>query len=455
MRSIALMLALVFGLSAPASAQLFGGPGGKDQTQIKHIVVIEQENRSVDDLFQKMPGVNTQSYGFNSHGAVIPLHARVLASTPDPVHRHAAFVSDAGFDGVQFHNNGFDLGGVDNCTGSCNPATFPYSYVSQSNVTQYYGFAENYAFADMMFQMNQGPSLPDHLYLVGGQSTVFPGGTTWFASNPVGGVGASGCENTGVNAATGNTIIAALPYPGTSGADVSPICTNFPTILSEADTAGVSWKFYCPSLNPTDGTSLWCSPYVINSLYLTDAANIVAPETTILTDVDNHTLPAISYVIPIPDNSDHPTVSGNDFGPDWVSEVVDKIGESSYWANTTIIVNWDDWGGWYDHVSPEFPVGIPLDPMENGFRVPMIVISPFVKPGTIDHRPREQGSILAYIEFTFGLPSLGKMDSYPYTDNLYTMFDFTQTPNLFIPESFTPPPAPPAGPHLTDWDNDG
>jgi phospholipase C len=111
---------------------------------------------------------------------------------------------------------------------------------------------------------------------------------------------------------------------------------------------------------------------------------------------------------------------------------VNAVGGSPYWADTAIIVAWDDWGGWYDHVAP------PLirDSYEYGLRVPLIVISPYAKPAYISHQHNDFGSILKFIEETFALdqidPTVGYADSYALGD-LSDCFNFNQTPLTFTP----------------------
>jgi phospholipase C len=110
---------------------------------------------------------------------------------------------------------------------------------------------------------------------------------------------------------------------------------------------------------------------------------------------------------------------------------VNAIGNSAYWSDTAIIITWDDWGGWYDHVPPK----IVNDGTSwgsgyaYGFRVPLIVVSPYAKAGYISHVPHDFGSILNLIEKTFGLPSLGYADAY--ADDLSDCFDLHQTPIAF------------------------
>jgi phospholipase C len=106
--------------------------------------------------------------------------------------------------------------------------------------------------------------------------------------------------------------------------------------------------------------------------------------------------------------------------------VVNSIGNSAYWANTAIFITWDDWGGWYDHVAP--PI---ISTYEYGFRVPMIVVSPYAKAGFVSHQTHDFGSILKFTEEVFGLPTVGYADAV--ADDLSDCFNFQQTPLTFQP----------------------
>jgi hypothetical protein len=173
---------------------------------------------------------------------------------------------------------------------------------------------------------------------------------------------------------------------------------------------------------------------------------------------------ALTYITPCVDASDHADTHGNNvLGPLWVGALINEIGQSSYWPHTAIIVTWDDWGGWYDHMPrvesklnpyPNGPLGPPnqADPNEWGFRVPVTVISPYSPPaGYVSHgpnmedvnhpRPRSQSAILNLIEYLFRLPSLGTDDmanwntvpNPPRTDDMEDLFDFTHPFSAFTP----------------------
>jgi phospholipase C len=147
------------------------------------------------------------------------------------------------------------------------------------------------------------------------------------------------------------------------------------------------------------------------------------PSEQIITDVANGTLADVTWVGPNWKTSDHP---GNNsaLGPQWVASVVDAIGGSKFWDSTAIFITWDDWGGMYDPVAPP-----QLDRMGLGFRVPLIVVSPYAKKGYVSHFRDEFASILRFTQQAYGLPSLGQTDLR--ADNLADCFDFTQKPLPF------------------------
>ena len=134
-------------------------------------------------------------------------------------------------------------------------------------------------------------------------------------------------------------------------------------------------------------------------------------------------LATVAWVTPTYAASDH-AGNTNGTGPAWVASVVNRIGKSKYWNNTAIFIAWDDWGGWYDHVKPP-----QFNSYELGFRVPLIVISPYTPKGFMSHKQHEFGSILKFTEQALGLGSLGTTDVR--ADNLSDCFNFSQKPRPF------------------------
>jgi phospholipase C len=112
-------------------------------------------------------------------------------------------------------------------------------------------------------------------------------------------------------------------------------------------------------------------------------------------------------------------------GPAWVASLVNAVGSSAYWKSTAIFVMWDDWGGYFDPMQP-----VPKDYDGLGFRVPLVMISPYAKRGYVTHVQYETSSVLRFIEDTFGLPPLAASDARA-NDPAKDAFDYRQMPRKF------------------------
>ena len=102
------------------------------------------------------------------------------------------------------------------------------------------------------------------------------------------------------------------------------------------------------------------------------------------------------------------------------------MGKSQFWDSTAIFVQWDDWGGYYDHVAPPF-----VDYDGLGFRVPLLVISPYAKKDYVSHTQFETASVLRFAEDLFGLPQMAAADARA-TSPAGDCFDFTQQARAFV-----------------------
>lgn len=370
------------------------------QQHILHVVVIVQENRSFDNLFATFPGADGATSGSN-YAQIVPLTPLSLQAGLDLDHTHTGWWKD------------WDYGKMDGFARSdSNPSLYPYSYVPPSEIVPYWSLATNYVLADRMFQSNTGPSYEAHQYIIAGQSAdadELPAGA--------GSSGAWGCDSP-----PGTTV----SLVGPNGTDLpGPFpCFDYQTMGDLLDNADVTWKYYAPAIG-TDNGSIWSAFDAIKHIrYGPDwAGDVISPETQVLSDIQNRNLAEVSWVIPSWFNSDHPHTIA-DFGPDWVGSIVNEIGQSPYWNNTVIFITWDDWGGFFDHVPPP-----QIDEMGLGFRVPLIVVSPYAKRGYISHQQHEFGSLLKFTEVLYGLPSLGTRDAV--SDDLRDCFDFSQAPQPF------------------------
>lgn len=401
---------------------------------IDHVVVIFQENRTPDNLFHDpvliANGADIASSGVNSSGQNVTLQPEPLGVDYDVGHGHSAF--EAMYDGGRM--DGADL---DGCSGQSCPANPQFYYVQASDVGPYFQMAETYTFGDRMFQTNQGPSFPAHQFILSGTSAPTATSNLFVADNPAGEAGCTASPDSTVSLIdpSGNEDSNPPIYP----------CFEHQTLADELDAAGLSWRYYAPNAG-----SIWTAPNAIqhlcgpnqpppngtvcqgtdwvNDVVLYDKEN-PAP---ILTDIASNHLAAVSWVIPSGPNSDHAGSTSWTGGPSWVASIVNAIGNSSYWSNTAIIVTWDDWGGWFDHVAPPQIINNGTSWGSGyvyGFRVPLLVISAYARPAYISHVNHDFGSILKFIEENFRLPSLGYADAF--ADDLSDCFNFNQNPLQF------------------------
>ena len=406
---------------------------------IQHVVVIVQENRTPDNLFHDpllmARGADIASSGSNSLDETIPLTAGSLGTGYDLSHAHSAFVAmynQGKMNGANLVSTACLSGGVANCP-TVNPQ---FRYVNPADVQPYFDIAEQYTFADRMFQTNQGPSFPAHQFLISGTSAPTATSKQFVAENGQGVrnfASQTGCLSPPAE------YVELIDASGNESSKMYP-CTDHPTLTDELNDRRISWRYYAPSAG-----SLWNAPNAIQHMCGPNTAppnatectgpdwknGVVIPETQVLTDIMSGNLATVSWVIPTGKNSDHAGSIDGTGGPSWVASIVNAIGNSSYWANTAIIITWDDWGGWYDHVAP--PVvndGISWGSgYIYGFRVPLIVVSPYAKAGYISHVQHDFGSILNFVETLYSLPSLGYADAY--ADDLRDCFDIHQTPIPF------------------------
>ncbi|HTA40327.1 MAG TPA: alkaline phosphatase family protein [Candidatus Acidoferrales bacterium] len=370
-------------------------------TPIEHIVIIVQENRTVDNLFQGYPGADTITVGKsgNRHIKLQP----VSLNAPDIDNSYGASIQ--AFDGGKM--DGF--------------AKEAYQYVNRSDIEPYWRMAQEYTLADHMFPTTHGQSWSAHIDLIASTTNLtpdkamvdFPTSQPWDCEAPVGTV----------------TPTIDVNHEYDSGGGPFPCFSHLRTMADTLDAAHVSWRFYAPSIKGDWIGGAWSSFSSIKSVrYGADWHKVVIPPPTILTDIDAGKLAGVTWVTPDWSYSDH-AGSGTTLGPSWVAAVVNKIGQSQYWDSTAIVVLWDDFGGWYDHLPPPQP-----DFKGLGIRVPCLIISPYVRRGYVIHTQYEFGSVLRLVEETFGLPALGTV-AQGYSDargaSMLDAFDFTKKPRVF------------------------
>jgi phospholipase C len=379
-----------------------------NSTPIRHVIIVLQENRTFDNIFHGFPGANYAKVGLGPNGN-IPLHEAHLMTSWDPAHGVEDWRTE--------YNNGSMTGFTfEQLDGGTAPyKNFAYTYAMQSDVQPYWDLGKEGVVGDAMFASHRSQSYAGHLYPIAGASgPISPSLPDWYvADNPQDG---GSCAEPG----TGEAIDIKT---GSTGKNYTS-CFNFRTLGDLLDAKKVPWRYYVDSSDKVGQVSGYAS--IKHTYEGEDWADVVTPETTIFQDIDEGRLPAVSWVIGTYANSDHAgqTVPSSN-GPTWVTSVFNAVGESKYWKDSVIILTYDDWGGWYDHVKP-----VTWNAYEPGFRLPLVIVSPYAKRGYVSHDAHYTGSILRFIEKVWGLGSLGTTDAK--SDAFDDVFDFTQKPLNYI-----------------------
>ena len=393
---VLMLSACSFGASSPSPLNL--------ATQhIKHIVFFIKENRTFDNYFGTYPGANGTTIALDSEGETIPLQHE-QDQVPDIDHT---------FEGAkQAYDNGkmdqFDLLSSAN-TNFRGRQKNPYANNSltqmyQSDIPNYWLYAQNFVLGDNMFSSLMGPSFPNHLYTIAAQS----GGAI---NNPPNDTAGWGCD-------ISNQQVKVMSSTGSK--HLQEACFNFQTLADELDAKGFSWHYYAPSESAGGFGYHWSSFDAIKHIRYGKDWQYVVPTEQFMHDATSGKLPTVSWVVTPAWASEHPSASVC-IGENWTIQMLNALMRGPDWSSTALFLTWDDFGGFYDHVAPQQIDGFGL-----GFRVPLLVISPYAKKGYIDHTPYEFASMLRFSEDILGLTPLTKRDLG--ANNMFNAFDFTQKP---------------------------
>ncbi len=428
-------------LAGRSGSDLATLPGVQPQTDsigqhISHVIVIIQENRSFENFFAGYPGANAPLSGCAlppskplQQRVALPFRRESSSGSGCPPGDVTVPLKQITFDGPDLQHNWhssmaeYDKGNMDGFGEfGDKQVDGAYSYVKPSLIEPYMSMANQYVLSDAMFPSEWGGSFTGHLMLISGNDRIkatpsesevdFPNGLHDDCDSPAG-------TRSSFITGQGGPHFYQGPFP---------CFDQFHTIANVLDNAAISWKIYATKLV---GAGMWEPFEEIKSVrYGPDwRTNVIAPETTILTDPAKGKLADVTWVTPSKQDSDHPG-NHSDAGPSWVASVVNAIGQSSYWNTSAIVVVWDDWGGWYDNAKPP-----QLDYRGLGFRVPCLIISPYAKTGYVNKTQYEYASVLKFIEEVYNLPTIGPA-SQMYTDarakGLDNAFDFTQKPRAFV-----------------------
>ncbi len=361
-------------------------PAAASSGSVQHIVIVVQEGRSFDDLFCGYRGADAAA-------CAKPLHPIGLAAN--------CRLSDTFADYEADRKTGSFSGEKAQCPGIRNPQ---YGFVPRDQTRPYAALARDYVLGDRMFPSTGNPSFEAHQYLIAAEAARA-------VDEPFGTTPPGGCAY--------RAKVAQFSGPA------QPACFAYQTLATELSATGLTWSYYrAPAARATAPWDAfgWIDGSASGSWY---AMNSIAPPQQFLSDIAAGKLAAVTWVTPEAANSD---LSGarSATGPAWVASVVNAVGQSQFWGSTTVLVTWSGFGGWADHVTPPM-----LDHEGLGFRVPLIVVSPYAKRAYVSHVQYEDGSILRFAEDTFGLGRLAASDSRA-NSIAGDCLDFKQRPRPFV-----------------------
>ncbi|HEX4838627.1 MAG TPA: alkaline phosphatase family protein [Solirubrobacteraceae bacterium] len=434
---------------------------------IKHVIMIMQENRTFDQYFGTYPGANGIPPGVCvpdplKGDCVAPFHNSQDHNLggPHDTANALADIHEGKMDGfIGQAESGVHCTGTNPTCSACNETGLSgacvdvMGYHDAREIPNYWAYAENFVLQDNMFESNLSWSLPEHLFAVSGWSAACPNGDT----NPM------DCHN-------------ALEPPNlVTNPNATYAWTDITYLFDHHTPSPVTWAYYVfKGTEPdceTDG-ALLCKPRpqgpttpgIWNPLpNFTDVrkdgqlAKIKSLSSYYSAVQESKCgLSNVSWIVPNDNVSEHPT-SAVSAGQTYVTTLINAVMSSPCWKSTAIFLSWDDWGGFYDHVPPPA-----VDANGYGLRVPGLVISPYARAGYIDHQQLSHDAYLKFIEDDFlssqrldpttdGRPDPRPdvRENAPGLGDLVGDFNFNQLPRspLVLPTHPTPGPAstPPGG----------
>jgi phospholipase C len=369
---------------------------------IKRVVYVLLENRSFDHMFGAFPGANGTTVGV-SEGRERPL-------APSPQWMAGDLPHD--FDATERDVAGGKMDGFGQDDIS---RYFAYTQNRPEQIPSYWRWAQDYVLCDNVFASAVGNSFPQHMFFIAGSSDgVF---TSPQQVKLVTSKNGATYKSWGCDGDPGQFLLAKDPDGKVHRHDK---CFDIRTVGDQLSAHGVDWRYYSP---PFDQVGYIWNAYSAVGRYIHDRElwrRHIADTDDVIRDARRGNLPAVSWVVPRYELSDHPPYS-TCYSHDWATELVNAIMRSPVWEHTAIFLTWDEWGGFYDHVVPP-----QIDSVGLGIRVPMLVISPYARKGYVDDALGEFSTPLRFVSDNWGLTPL--TDRIAKTHNFEHVFDFAGRP---------------------------
>jgi phospholipase C len=431
--SIKRAVLLVAGMAAVLVTSLVATQAGRASTRsfptpIRHVVVVYQENHSFNQvlgLFCKRTGrCPYRTVGLAKDGTQVPLqHASdLIPSEPHGTDAQVTSVDGGLMDGFSSQHN---------CGASADYRC--YQMYGPAQIPSLFALAKRFAISDSTFEMSTVPSWGAHLELVAATLDGFLDPRNPYPSVTGATTGPGwGCDSNRDDdwqrdpSGPVQAVPACVPARDGSGPYRPSPVRWVPTIMDRLAAAGMRWHIYANG--PGQGNYGWSiCPTFADCLDTPQHRNVV-PTSAVIHDARSGTLPRLALVIPSYGDSQHNGTSMLQ-GDDWIGKVLDAVMRGPQWGSTAVFITYDDYGGFYDWVAP--PAGL-------GIRVPMVIVSPYARPGYTDPTTASFDSILAFTERVYRLAPLGTADANAY--DFRRAFNFRQKP--LAPIRLTPKPIP-------------
>jgi phospholipase C len=383
---------------APVPAALPVNPALPDPATsgIDHIVVVMMENRSFDHYFGWLPGAD----GVQAGRSFVDKNGKTQSSFHLTDFQNCASADpDHSYEGGRIELAGGAMNGFLQTATTVPPDMFPIGYYSQGDLSFFGQAVGDWTVCDRYFCSILAETYPNRFYMHSGETDRLH---------------------------------------NSDNADTGGSTSVLPTIWDALQAKGLTGTYYYSDI---PFTAEWGTKYL----------NISQPFATFLAQAAAGTLPSVSYIDPTflgesngVSHDDHPLADIRN-GQAFLSQVYNAIVNSPQYANTLLIFNYDEWGGFADHVVPPFaPISAAEAKLGNdgrlGFRVPNMLVGPRVKRGHIEHTQFDHTSVLNLIAWRFGLTPF-----YPRaatSNNLALALDFSNPPNTAAAPTYTVPPGP-------------
>jgi phospholipase C len=406
-----------------------------EDVPIEHVVFVIKENRTFDHYFGKYPGAEGATEGGTltctgkgcKDGPVVSLKQAPDRQPHDITHGYVSglySINGGKMNGFNVIGAGQDLSG--------------YVQHDRDSIPNYWAYADRFVLADHFFTSMYGPTFPEHLYTVAAQANGVVDNKTNadtegnYCDDPY-----EYTQRFPLEDMTKKDIAKVMRYEENITEDwpnmiyrITPYwervktCFNIPVLPDQLEENGISWKYYA---NP----DVWMNGLqAIKHVRFGPMWKKVVPPEQFIKDLRTGDLPQVSWLVPPEGINEHPGEKTSVCaGENWTVQQMNAVMKSEFWPTIAVVIVWDDFGGFYDHVPPPH-----YDVMGLGPRTPALVISPYARRGDnpdggyIDSTLYEFSSVLRFIEVLHDLEPMTERDAQ--ADPLTGAFDFSRPPRL-------------------------